>query len=150
MSRLATCVWTYIRAYPRPWYPIRAALSTKEQVIVLNRVPIVYEAGMYRKAPPARPLMICLRLGERSGGGDTTVLSSGRSPKQPLLGIGLHDPLYGRQACPEFNLFHQGVGQMSPREGLLSFRPLPKRRQICDIPAPNRCTTLTARSVMPH
>ena len=55
------------------------------------------------------------RLG---GGGDTTTLSPGRSPKQPLPGIGLHDPLHGRQACPKFNSFHEGVGQISPREVL--------------------------------
>ena len=59
------------------------------------------------------------------GGRDTTIPSPGRSPKQPLPGIGLHDPLHGRQACPEFNSLHQGVGQISPREGLLSCRPLP-------------------------
>ena len=28
------------------------------------------------------------------GGGDTTIPSPGRSPKQSLPGIGLHDPLY--------------------------------------------------------
>ena len=49
------------------------------------------------------------------GGGGTTIPSSGRSPKQPLPGIGLHDPLHGRQACPGFNSFHQGFGQISPR-----------------------------------
>ena len=36
-------------------------------------------------------------------GGDKTIPSPGRSPKQPLPGIGLHDPLHGRQARPEFN-----------------------------------------------
>ena len=35
-------------------------------------------------------------------GGDTTIPSPGRSPKQPLPGIGLQDPLHGRQACPEY------------------------------------------------
>ena len=45
-------------------------------------------------------------------GGDTTISSPGRSPKQPLPGIGLHD---GRQACPEFIAFDQGVGQICPR-----------------------------------
>ena len=69
-------------------------------------------------------------------GGDTTIPSPGKSLKQPLPGIGLHDPLHGRQACPEFNSFHQGVGQICPWEGLFSCRPLPKRGQICDIPAP--------------
>ena len=43
------------------------------------------------------------------GGEDTTIPSPGRSPKQPLPGIGLHDPLHGRQACPEFNSVHQGL-----------------------------------------
>ena len=69
-------------------------------------------------------------------GGDKTISSPERSPKQPFLGMGLHDPLHGRQACPEFNSFQQGVGQRSPREGLFLFRPLPKRGQICDIPFP--------------
>ena len=69
------------------------------------------------------------------GGGDTTITSPGRSPKQPLPGTGLHDLPHGRQACSKFISFHEGVGQISPREGLLSCRPLPKRGQICDIPA---------------
>ena len=73
------------------------------------------------------------RLG---GGGGLTIPSPGRSPKQPLPGIGLHDPLHGRQACPEFSSFHQGFDQISPLEGLFSYRPLPKRGQICDIRAP--------------
>ena len=68
------------------------------------------------------------------GGGDRTILSPGKSPKQPLTGIGLHDPLHGQQACPEFNSFHQGVGHISLREGLFSICPLPKRGQSCDIP----------------
>ena len=70
------------------------------------------------------------------GSGDTTILSPGRSPKQPFPGIGLHYPLHGRPACPEFISFHQGVGQISPRVGRFSCRPLPKLGQICDIPAP--------------
>ena len=69
-------------------------------------------------------------------GGDTTIIPSpGRSSKQPLSGIGLHDPLHGRQACPEFNSFHQGVDQRCPRERPFSCH-LPKRGQICDIPSP--------------
>ena len=59
-----------------------------------------------------------------------------RSPKQPLPGIGLHDPLHGRQACPEFVAFDQGVDQICPRYGLFSCRFLPKRGQICYIPVP--------------
>ena len=59
------------------------------------------------------------------GGGDKTNPSPGRSPKQPLPGIGLYDPLYGRQAYPELNSFHQEVGQISTREELFSCYPRP-------------------------
>ena len=73
------------------------------------------------------------RLG---GGGDTTIPSPGRSPKQPLPGIGLYDPLHGRQACPEFNSFHRGVGKKSPQEGIFSCRSFPKQGQILISPSP--------------
>ena len=73
------------------------------------------------------------------GGGGTTIPSLGMAPKQPLPGIALHNPLHGWQACPKFNSFHQGVGQISPPEGLFSCRPLPKRGQICYIPTPSNC-----------
>ena len=63
---------------------------------------------VYIRLPPRRGSMI----GE---GGDTTISSPGKSPKHPLPGIGLHDPLHGRQACPEFIAFDQGVGQICPR-----------------------------------
>ena len=54
--------------------------------------------------------------GETIGeGGDTMISSPGKSPKQPLPEIGLHDPLHGRQACPEFIAFDQGVGQICLR-----------------------------------
>ena len=82
-------------------------------------------------------------------GGDTTIPSPGRSSKQPLPGIELYDPLHGRRACPEFNSFHQVVDKIRPREGLFSCHPLPKREQICDIPATpksfndSRCKRLT-------
>ena len=54
----------------------------------------------------------CSTIGE---GGDTTIPCPWRSSKQSLLGIGLHDPLDGRQACLELNSFYQGVGQICPR-----------------------------------
>ena len=81
----------------------------------------------------------CNTTGSTIGeGGDTATSSPGRSPKQPLLGIELH----GRQACPEFIAFDQGVGQICPRWRLIPCRFLPKRGQICYIPAPppNRYT----------
>ena len=88
--------------------------------------------GAQRKRPD-HWMTSCSTIGE---GGDTTIPSPGRSPKHPLPGIGLHDPLHGRQACPEFKSFHQGVGQICPRSGLFSGRSLSKRRQICYIPSP--------------
>ena len=48
-------------------------------------------------------------------GGDTVISSPGMSPKLPLPGIKLHNPLHGRQACPEFIAFDQGGGQICPR-----------------------------------
>ena len=48
-------------------------------------------------------------------GGDSTIASPGRSPKQPLPGMRLHDPLHCRQACPKFIAFDQGVGQICPQ-----------------------------------
>ena len=89
----------------------------------------------------SRPRCGARTHGEKSvptigGGGDTTIPSPGKTPKQPLPGMGLHDPLHGRQACPKFNSFHQRVGQISPPEGLFSCSLLPKRGQICYIPAP--------------
>ena len=64
-------------------------------------------------------------------GGNTSFPSPWWSPKQPLPGI------HGRQACPEFNSFQQGGGHIYRREGVFSRRPLPKRGQVCDIPAPS-------------
>ena len=70
------------------------------------------------------------------GGGDRTILSPGKSPKQPLTGIGLHDPLHGQQACPEFNSFHQGVGHISLREGLFSIVPSQNGDKVVTSPPP--------------
>ena len=69
-------------------------------------------------------------------GGDTTISSPGWSPKQPLTEIGLQDYLHGWQACPEFNSFHQGVGQISPREGLFSCRPPQNGDKFATSPTP--------------
>ena len=57
-----------------------------------------------------------LKRGSMIGeGGDRMISSPGRSPKQPLPKIGLHDLQDGRQACPKFIAFDQGVGQICPR-----------------------------------
>ena len=57
-----------------------------------------------------------LRRGSTIGeDGDPTISSPRRSPKQPLPGMRLHDPLHGRQACPKFIAFDEGVGQICPR-----------------------------------
>ena len=56
-----------------------------------------------------------LRSSTIEEGGDTTISSPGRSPKQSLPGMRQHDPLHGGQACPELIAFDQGVGQICPR-----------------------------------
>ena len=50
--------------------------------------------------------------------GGSTVLSPGVLLEEPLPGMGLYDPLHGRQSCPELNIFHQGVVKSGPRRGL--------------------------------
>ena len=94
-------------------------------------------------SPRQFTVVVDSRRGSTIGeGGDTTISSPGRSPKQPLPGMrlhDLHDPLHGRQACREFIAFDQGVGQICPRKGLFTCSSLPKRGKICYIPAtPNR------------
>ena len=87
---------------------------------------ITNNAARFSRAPPHRfshdtaetlsPRNSTLSRGSTIGeGGDTTISSPGRSLKQPLLGIGLNDPLHGGQACPEFIAFDKGVGQICPR-----------------------------------
>ena len=73
-------------------------------------IPIVVHWGI----PPGCTKSIHTRatIGED---GDITIPSPRRSSKQTLSGIRLHDPLHGRQACPDFNSFHQRVVQMCPR-----------------------------------
>ena len=67
---------------------------------------------------PACYVRLITSVSTIGGGGDTTTLSPGRSPKQRLPRIRLHDPLDGRQACPKCNSYREGFGQISPREGL--------------------------------
>ena len=58
-------------------------------------------------------------------GGDSTISSLRRSPKQPLPGMRLHDPLHGRQACPKFIAFDQGLVKYVPDRGY--FRDVPSQ-----------------------
>ena len=51
------------------------------------------------------------------------ILSPGRSPKQPLPKMRLHDPLHYRQACPEFIAFDQVLVKYVP--GRDYFRAVP-------------------------
>ena len=59
-------------------------------------------------------VLVNRRVVQRMGGGDSAIPFPGLSPEQPLPGIRLHDPLHGRQACPEFHSFHPRVGQICP------------------------------------
>ena len=69
-------------------------------------------------------------------GGDTTIPSPGRSPKQPLPGIGLHDPLHGRQACPESNSFTRGLVKYVPGRGYFRAFPSHNRDKFVISPLP--------------
>ena len=44
--------------------------------------------------------------------------------------------MVGKLAPNLFNSFHQGVGQICPRSGLFSYRPVPKQGKTCFIPSP--------------
>ena len=55
-------------------------------------------------------------------------------PEQPLPGIGIHDPLHGRQACSEFNSFHQGLVKYIPARGF--FMPPPRKKGTNSRPPP--------------
>ena len=98
-----------------------------------NSCPVLIQVTTRVGSRAHRIERVVQRLG---GGGDTSIPSPGWSPEQPLPRIGLHDPLHGLQACPEFNSAYQGVGQICPQEGLFSRRSLPERGQICDMPDP--------------
>ena len=83
-------------------------------------------------------LIFCfLSVSTIGGGGDATIPSLGTSRKQPIPGTRLHDPLHGRQACPEISLFYQGVCKISQHEGLFPCRPVQKWGQYFYIPAPS-------------
>ena len=61
------------------------------------------------------------------GGGYDDFVPGNVTKTTPSRDRKLHDPLHSRQACPKFNSFRQGVGQISPLEGLFSCRTLSKR-----------------------
>ena len=72
---------------------------------------------------PAFHSQVFQRLG---GGGDTRILSPGMTPKQPLPGIVLHDPLHGRQACPQIILISPGGWSNKSPVGAI-FVPFPPK-----------------------
>ena len=84
-------------------------LETK--VLRLELYERLIRAGLYS----LRENMTLPRGSTIEEGGDTTISSPGRSPKQAFPGIELQDPLHGRQASPEFIAFDQGVGQICPQ-----------------------------------
>ena len=94
---------THLRSSPSGRH--RRSLWISSSIIVLNssRWPrtSAYLAMIWRSQPSLFTM--------------ASISSPGMSPKQSLPGMRLHDPLYGRQACPEFIAFDQGVGQIYPR-----------------------------------
>ena len=59
------------------------------------------------------------------GGGDTTIPSPGRSPKQPLPGIGLRHPHMVGKLAPNSTHFTRGLVEYIPDRG--SFRAVPSQ-----------------------
>ena len=100
--------------------PVKWAIVAKDEWEWRNR-SLEHFMAKQIAAEKARPglryaVLVCPKRGSTIGeSGDTTISSPGRSTKQPLPGIGLHDPLHGRQACPEFIAFDQEVGQICLR-----------------------------------
>ena len=70
------------------------------------------------------------------GVGDTTIPSPVWSSKQSLSGIGLHDPLHGRQDCPEFTSFHQGMVKYVPGKGYFRAVPSQNGDEVATFPTP--------------
>ena len=95
--------------------------------------------------PRSTPRTFTCRFGAMRGstigeGGDTTISSPGKSPKQHLSGMRLHDPLHGRQACPKIIASDQGVGQICPPVEAI-FIPFPPKTGVHMLhprPPPNR------------
>ena len=79
-------------------------------------------------------------------GGDTTIPSPGRPPKQPLPEIGLYGPLDGRQACPEFNSCYQGVGQKFPGRGCFRAVPFQNGDKFVTSPPPQSMNDSSSHS----
>ena len=69
-------------------------------------------------------------------GGDTTISSPGRSPKQPLPGMRLPDPLHGRQAAPNLSHLTRGLLKYVPGRGY--FRAVPSQNGDKYVTSPPR------------
>ena len=93
-------------------------LICKNQSTLLNWKTVIISMPMVMRLPDLRHPMLELHGRSRGStigdGGDTAISFPGMSPKLPLPGIRLHNPLHGRQACPEFIAFDQGDGQICP------------------------------------
>ena len=62
----------------------------------------------------------------------------GNITRRFLPGIGLHAPLKGRQAQPQFISLHHGVGQMCPSTGFFRAVPSQNGEKFATSPAPPR------------
>ena len=138
------------------WIPARAA-SEEEEVRVKPSLAAVESptharlslrpapAGQLSFGPvPPRPLRLggtpasfSLDEGFNDWGGrgyDDSV--PGKSPKQPLPRIGLHDALHGRQACPEFIDLTRGLGKYVPSRSYFRAVPSPNGDKLVISPPP--------------
>ena len=60
-----------------------------------------------------------------NGGGGSIITSPWVLPNIPLPGIGLHNPLHGRQACLKLHSFYEWFDLKHSLEGVFHAGPLP-------------------------
>ena len=103
-----------------PSIPISAAIKERDgQSYEIRKITITLPLEVKTSLAQLHPSRSTIETG-----GDTTIPSPGRSPKQPLPGIGLHNPLYmvGKLA-PSSTHFTRGLVKYVP--GRDYFRAVP-------------------------
>ena len=98
-------------------YLLSGELCDKTETIAENTFLVDSDVLLYATHHRTKPSLAipCTEGFNDWGGRGYDDFVPGEVTKTAPPGIGLHDPLHDRQACPEFIVFDQGVGQMCPR-----------------------------------
>ena len=80
--------------------------------------------------------VVLLSVSTIGGGGDTTISSPGRSPKQPLPGIGLRHPHTVGKFAPNSTHFTRGLVKYIPSRGCFRAVPSQNGYKIVTSPPP--------------